>query len=273
MNKIYKLFLVNLLLVCKLSFATSNNKAIIDAYEEDLQLSKTRSLICGFDIPKNKVVWTLGFRDIGKGIKHAYVVREMCVRDKSGDDHISIEGFHLGATDDGYISNRTTVGLVYGYGSAAIHVEPSNQVLAKFFRGKKIEKNHERKEDGILYEVDSTAEIAPLYTKYKSFIVDANSADKAWKTMQEDEGKISFSAKGYGIIFKKENTFNCCTYAARILRTAGVDLRESDSKAIIKDSTYLRTLISKYETRVGGDEKKVRTPVSVKEIFDQFNIK
>ncbi|MBN9413618.1 MAG: hypothetical protein J0H12_06835 [Candidatus Paracaedimonas acanthamoebae] len=251
-------------------------------YEGDLETSKTKSLISGVTLDElhsgsGKAALTLGYKEIGGGIKHAYLVFETPIeKGKKGEIKIiEIQGVHFGGDGDGYYEPDSVYGAVCGGGKGLIYEENDENVIKKFLRAKKTKIKATISSNGIkrISEEEIMLQEA-AYTKYKSFIVSAAGAQKALASIGEDKIKGTyFSLKGWGLT-DKDRTYNCTSYVATLLKRAGVELPIGDSTFLVKDDIYLANKISQFELKTEAERNGIAVidPPSAEELLKTHGI-
>ncbi|MBN9413682.1 MAG: hypothetical protein J0H12_07180 [Candidatus Paracaedimonas acanthamoebae] len=270
----YALFVIGSLLGSHLSYSSDVD---FDVCDGDLELAKSKSLISGAtleDLHSGKAAITIGFKEIGGGIKHAYLVFETPETNKNSENIICVQGVHFGGVG-GYYEPDTVCGAVSGGGKGIVYEESTKEVIQKFFRAKqiKIKKNVDSK--GIKYT--SSEEVTILdgtYTKHKSFIVSAVDANNALLSIGSDKSRGTFfSLKGWGIT-DKDKTYNCTRYAEKLLERAGIKFLPPKLTDLIIDHRYLISRIVEYESRSLSNRNGIEVidPPSAEDLLASYDM-
>ena len=272
--KIYFIYIITILCV----FQSSYSSITYENVEGDRELAKNRSLISDVDLEvlhstPPKAAITVGYKDLGGGVKHAYLVFETPIIE-NGEPKIHLQGVHLGR-GSGYYAPDSLSGIIYGGGTGKIICETAEDVLMKFVRAKEITTKIKEDDDGVDRILGSEIKILDAsYTKYKSFIVSLDNTKKALQTMKDDiNGGIYFSLRGWGYS-NKEKTHNCTSYVIRLLKKSGVEIMSSGRTDYKIDHNYLARRIKRYEKKSQGARKGVEviTPHSAQALLTRYGI-
>jgi hypothetical protein len=280
MKKFVILNIFCLLLFCWLGNCIESDEDSF-CYDEDKALSKTNSLISGIcfdrfiEQPPMAAI-TVGFNDV-----HAYLVFELPEKGKNGTV-IKIQGVHFSHENDGYVDmcfdddndKKVIAQAICGSGSPLIRFESPDAVIKKFVRKRTIKTNRKRDNYKVLEFMDETEEsMKATYSKTKSFVVTNAMAEEALELAKKDkrQKKVRFSVMGWYPL--SPNSFNCCTYAARLLRAAGISIKDKDYNHWVKDRQYLKEIIKQYEERnkALGDGVEILNPLPAEELIDLAN--
>ncbi len=233
----YNFLLLNLLIF------SSNLYGVYEAFDEDLALSKKIPLISGIKnkdiIEGRKAAITVCTTPLGYSFfsyDHVSLVFEIKHPER---DEINLFSVHFGG--DGNSSNiekgRPTI-------------DNSHDTLKKVYRGK----------EATLFDDDY---IEPIYSRKIVFVVEKNNAIDALKNIENDND-LNYSLAGSSWMSKKK-TYNCCTYANKILKDVGIDTG-FDQSYYLKNATSFTSYCFNY------NEKEHQIKSIPKEYCDSLDI-
>ncbi|OYZ36270.1 MAG: hypothetical protein B7Y25_07890 [Alphaproteobacteria bacterium 16-39-46] len=165
-------------------------------------------------------------------------------------DHVALV-FEFVLPDQDQDQNPLTLRMVHfgGDGQSTVRegfpcIDNASETLRKTYRGEETSDFN-----------SSRRQISPLYVRECAFVVPIKDALNAFSKVEEDQGLNYFITGRYWLrsflpfLRIKPHTYNCCTYADRVLADAGIELEFRTSYKLLNNAKTFLDYCKRYEKK------------------------